>query len=61
MGRLIDIQTVKKPLKKMKQICMTILGLGESFRSMNQPDQTVTLFEGLLLGKYKGQRRENIT
>ena len=32
---------------------MTILGLAESFKTMNQPDLTVTLFHGLFLGNYK--------
>ena len=29
---------------------MTILGLAESFKTMNRPDPTVTLFDGLFLG-----------
>ena len=37
----------------MKYILMTILGLAESFQTMNQPSPTVTLFDGLFLGKYK--------
>ena len=35
MGRLDDIQTTRKPLKKrnkLKQIFMAILGLAESFK-----------------------------
>ena len=32
---------------------MTILRLAESFKMMNQHDPTVTLFDGLFLGKYK--------
>ena len=32
---------------------MTILGVAESFKIMNQPDQTVTFFDGLFLKKYK--------
>ena len=45
---------------------MTILGLAESFKTMNQPSQTrpgstVTLFDGLFLGKYKRWGREILT
>jgi len=32
---------------------MTILGLAESFKTVNQPDPNVTLFDGLFLRKYK--------
>ena len=32
---------------------MTILGLAESFKTMNRPDLSVTLFDGLFLEKYK--------
>ena len=32
---------------------MTILGLAKSFKAMNRPGPTVTLFDGLFLGKYK--------
>jgi len=42
MGRLDDIQTALKPLenlKKFKYIFMTILGLAESFKTMNRPCQ----------------------
>ena len=56
MSRLDDIQTVLKPLqisKKLKCIFMIILGLTESFTMMNRPNPTVTLFDGLFLGKYK--------
>ena len=38
---LVDIQTVVIPLKKaekLKYIFMTILGLAESFKTMNRPD-----------------------
>ena len=34
---------------------MTTLGLSESFKTMNQPGPTVTLFDGLFLGKYKNR------
>ena len=34
---------------------MTILGLAESFETINQPGPTVTLYDGLLLGKYKSK------
>ena len=41
---------------------MTILGLAESFKTMNRPDPipfpTVTLFDGLFLGNYKIWERE---
>ena len=37
----------------MKYIFMTILGLAESFKTMNRPDPTVTLFDALFLGEYK--------
>ena len=40
---------------------MTILGIAESFKTMNLPDPTVTLFDGLFLGKYKRWRREILT
>ena len=45
-------------LKKTNQITlkynfMTILGLAESFKMINRPDPTVTLFDGLFLGKSK--------
>ena len=59
MGRLDNIQTAIKPLKKSKKckyILMTILGLAESFKTMNRPDPTkhnLALFDGLFLGKYK--------
>ena len=32
---------------------MTSVGLAESFKTMNQPESTVTLFDSLLLGKYE--------
>ena len=32
---------------------MTILGLAESFKTMNWPGPTVTLFESLFFEKYK--------
>ena len=31
---------------------MTILGLAESFKTMNRPGPTVTLFDGFFLEKY---------
>ena len=31
---------------------MTILGLAELFKTMNRPGPTVTLLDGLFLGKY---------
>ena len=56
MGRLLDIQTAPKPLKKsekLKYIFMTILGLAKSFKMVNRPDPTETVFDSLFLGKYK--------
>ena len=53
--RLDDIHTALKPLKKIekfKYIFMIILGLAESFKTMNRPDPIVRLFDGLFLGKY---------
>ena len=32
---------------------MTILGLAKSFKTMNWSGPTVTLYDGLFLGKYK--------
>ena len=32
---------------------MNILGLAESIKTMNRPDQTVMLFDGLLFEKHK--------
>jgi len=32
---------------------MALLGLAESLKIMNRPGQTVTLFDGLFLAKYK--------
>ena len=32
---------------------MTILGSAESFKMMNRPDPTETLFDGMLLRKYE--------
>ena len=34
---------------------MTILGLAESFKTMNRQDLTVTLFDGLFIGNYMRQ------
>ena len=45
----------------MKKWKMTILGLAESFKTMNRPGPIVTLFDGLFLGKYKKQGREILT
>ena len=65
MGRLDDILTDLKPLKRSEKIeihFLTILWITESFKTMNRPDlaqpdpaqsdPTVTLFDGLFLGKY---------
>ena len=56
-------ENIKKNGKKLKSIFMIILELAESFETMNRPDQarpnttrpdpTVTLLDGLFLGKYK--------
>ena len=40
---------------------MTILGLVKSFKTMNQDGPTVTLFDGLFLGKYIRQGIEILT
>ena len=40
---------------------MTILELAESLKTMNRPDTTVTLFDGLFIGKYKRWGREILT
>ena len=32
---------------------MTIFELAESYKTMNRPDPTVTLFDGLFFGKFK--------
>ena len=56
MGRLVEIQTVPKPSKKSEEIEINFhdyLRLAESFKTMNRPDPTVALFDGLFLGKYK--------
>ena len=40
---------------------MTILGLGrlaESFKTINRPNETVTLFDSLFLGKYRTKESE---
>ena len=42
----------------MKNIFLTILEIAESFNKTNQPDPTrpgptITLFDGLFLGKYR--------
>ena len=50
MGRLDDYQTALKPdknRKKLKYIFMTIVGLAESYKFMNQPEPTVMLSDGL--------------
>ena len=64
MGRLDDIQTAIKPLKKSENIEIhfyTILELAESFKTMNRPDPTVTLFDGSFLGKHKIKERKILT
>ena len=42
MGHLDDIQTALKPLKQIEKKCIyifiTILGLTESFKTMNRPN-----------------------
>ena len=57
MGRIDDIQTALKPLKKIikneKYISMTTLVLAESFKTMNTPGPTETLFDDLFIGKYR--------
>ena len=40
---------------------MAILGLAESFKTMNQFDPTVTLFDGLFLRKYRRWGRGMLT
>ena len=40
---------------------MIILGLVESFKTMNWPDPTLTLLDGLIFGKFKRQGREIFT
>ena len=40
---------------------MTILGLAESFKTMNRPDPIITLFDDLYLGKYKRYGHEILT
>ena len=65
MGRLDNIQTALRPLKKLESIryiFTTILGLAESFKTMDrpgliQPDLTITLFDGLFIGKQKKMGR----
>ena len=44
--------TTIKNREKLKYIFVTILGLAESFKTMNQPGLTVTLFDGLFFGNY---------
>ena len=56
MGRLDDFEIALKPLKKSEKlefIFMTILELAESFKTMNRPGPTVTLFDSLFLRKHK--------
>ena len=38
---------------KKVPVFMTILGLTESFKTMNRPDPTATLFDSLFLEKYR--------
>ena len=55
-GNQIALKPLKKNRKKFKYIFMTILGVAESFKTMNRPnpaDPIVTLFDGLFLTKYK--------
>ena len=53
MGCLDDIQTALKPLQKIgnsfKYIFMTILGLADSFKTMNRPGLAVMLLDGIFL------------
>ena len=52
MGHLVDIQTALKPLKNLeKKSFKIILGLDESFITMNRPDLTIS--DGLFLENYK--------
>ena len=53
VGHLDDIQTALEPLQKIKINFMNILRLAESFKTMNWPGPTITVFDGLFLGKYK--------
>ena len=46
-------KTFEKNRIKLICICVTISGLAESFKTMNRPNLTVTLFDGLFLGEYK--------
>ena len=39
MGRPDDIETVQKPFKKSEKIIMTILGLADSFKTMDRSTQ----------------------
>ena len=55
IGLFDDIQTSLKPLKnrkKLEHLFLMILGLTESFKTINQPDSTMTLFDNLFLGKH---------
>ena len=58
MGRLVDIQTALKPFKKKSEKIEIkfydhFRTSAESFKTMNRPGPTVTLFDGLFLRKYK--------
>ena len=62
MGHLDDIQTALKPLKKSKKFEIHFhdhfFELAKSLKTMNRPgpthnDPTVTLFDGVFLGKLK--------
>ena len=46
-------KNLKKKRKKFIYIFMTILGLAESFKTVNQPGPTVTVFDGFILWEYK--------
>ena len=55
MGCLDDIQTALDPLKKrkkMKYIFTTILGLAESFNTMNWPGPTLKITALFLVAQY---------
>ena len=46
-----QLKTFTKNQKELKLIFITLIGLGE--KTMNRPDQTVILFDGLFLKKYE--------
>ena len=57
IGHLNDIsdnfKTCKKRSEEIEIYFCDHLGLAESFKMMNRPDPTVTLFDGLFLWKLK--------